>query len=156
MQQSPLVLAAGRVAHLDLDDAVALGERQSSDEDRSRDDVVPARADPDRDGQRQAARDRQARILHEHPDTQLVILHACSFLPFVSNRVARARTSAAAMSTVSIAVSSARDQPAVTPQAVPMRFLEIAEHVLGLSGRRQRIAAAPSPTAGSPSSASLR
>ena len=74
MQQSPLVAAAGEVPHLDLDDAIAVGERNRGTKEVARQ-VVPASADPDRDGERQSARDRQARILQEHPQAQFVVLH---------------------------------------------------------------------------------
>ena len=104
MQQSAFVLPAADVAHLDLDDAVALRERQGRTKQIARE-IVPARSDPDRDGERQTTRDRQARILHEHPDTQLVVLQHAASPVRLEIVLTRARTSAAAMSTVSIAVS---------------------------------------------------
>ena len=39
--------------------------------------VVPARADPDRNGEREPARQRQPRIFPEHPAAELVILQHC-------------------------------------------------------------------------------
>ena len=65
MQQSPLV-TAGDVPHFDLDDAIAAGERNRGTKEVARQ-VVPAGSDPDRDGERQSPRDRQAWILQEHP-----------------------------------------------------------------------------------------
>ena len=74
VQQSPLVAAAGAVPHLDLDDAIAVGEWNRRAKKVARQ-VVPAGADPDRDGERQIPRDRQARILQEHPQAEFVVLH---------------------------------------------------------------------------------
>jgi hypothetical protein len=62
-----------RVLRLDQNDAVAFGERDRRRQDLAPD-VVPARADPDRNGERQAPGNRQARVFEKHPDAELVIL----------------------------------------------------------------------------------
>ena len=74
-----LGLVCQGILRLDQDEAVAFGQR-----DRRRqslpDQVVPARANPDRNGERQSARERQARVLQEHPESELVILQHVSSL----------------------------------------------------------------------------
>ena len=65
------------VLRLDQDDAVAFGQRDRRRQELARQ-VVPACANPDRDGERQPARERQARVLQEHPESELVILQHMS------------------------------------------------------------------------------
>ena len=62
-----------RVLRLDQDDAVAFGQRDRRRQELARQ-VVPACANPDRNGERQPARERQARVFQEHPESELVIL----------------------------------------------------------------------------------
>ena len=66
------------VLRLDHDEAVAFGQRDRRRQELARQ-VVPPCANPDRNGERQSARERQARVFQEHPESELVILqHASS------------------------------------------------------------------------------
>jgi hypothetical protein len=50
-----------------------------------------ARSGPDRNGERQASGNRQARVFEQHPDTELVILqHVPSWRPSMASRVVAA------------------------------------------------------------------
>jgi hypothetical protein len=69
VQQPAFVLAGRGIAHLDLDETVAAGQRQCRPEQVAGH-VVPPRADADRDGQREPAGDRQPRILEQHPSAE--------------------------------------------------------------------------------------
>jgi hypothetical protein len=62
VKHAPLVSATGEIAHLDFDDALAVGERNRGPQDVARQ-VVPAGADADGHRERQPARESQARIL---------------------------------------------------------------------------------------------
>ncbi len=74
-----LGLVGQRILRLDHDKAVAFGERDRWRLDLAHE-VVRARANPDREGERQPASDRQARVLQEHPESELVILQHVSSL----------------------------------------------------------------------------
>jgi hypothetical protein len=72
VQQSPLVANDARIAHFDLDDAVAFRERNCGTEEIAGD-VVPAGAKTDRNRNRQPAGNRQPWILHQHPQAELQV-----------------------------------------------------------------------------------
>jgi hypothetical protein len=65
------------VLRLDQDEAIAFGQRDRRREDLT-DQVVIACAHPDRDGERQSAGERQARVFQEHPNAELVVLQHVS------------------------------------------------------------------------------
>ena len=65
------------IVRLDDDDAIAVGQRDRGPQQFAPQ-VVPARADPDRNGERQPPGNGQTRILQQHPDTELVILQHVS------------------------------------------------------------------------------
>ena len=58
---------------LDQDEPLAFGQRNRRRQEFARQ-VVPARPDADRNGQRQSARERQARVLQQHSQSEPVIL----------------------------------------------------------------------------------
>ena len=72
-----LGLVCQGILRLDHDEAVAFGQRDRRRQDLARQ-VVPACANPDRNGERQPARERQARVFQEHPESELVILQHVS------------------------------------------------------------------------------
>jgi hypothetical protein len=59
------------------DKAIAVGQRDRGPQQFAPQ-VVPARADADRNGERQPAGNGQTRILQRQPDTELVILQRVS------------------------------------------------------------------------------
>ncbi len=65
-----LGLVGQRILRLDQDEAVAFGQRDRRRQDLAQQ-VVPACANPDRNGERQPARERQARVLEEHSAAEL-------------------------------------------------------------------------------------
>jgi hypothetical protein len=73
VEQHPLLeTGSQRITQLDLDDAVAIWEGKPGVEQILRE-VVPACADPDGNGEGEAASHGQAGKLPEHPDSQLHI-----------------------------------------------------------------------------------
>jgi hypothetical protein len=62
VQQSPLLAGRDRVAHLDLDDSIALRKPNRRTQEIARE-VVPACSDADGKGQCKSPRDREAGIL---------------------------------------------------------------------------------------------
>jgi hypothetical protein len=74
-----LKLVRQGILRLDDDDAIAVGQRDRGPHQFGRQ-VVPPRADPDRNGERQAPGNRQAREFEKHPDAELVILQHVSSL----------------------------------------------------------------------------
>jgi hypothetical protein len=72
VQHTAFILNVHRVAHLDLDDAVAVGQRQRRPHEISVE-VVPRRADADGDRQREPAGDREARKAAKHPEPEFEV-----------------------------------------------------------------------------------
>ena len=72
-----LGLVCQGILRLDQDQAIAFGQRDRRRHDLAHQ-VVPASANPDRNGERQAAGERQARVFQEHPEAELVILQHVS------------------------------------------------------------------------------
>ena len=68
-----LGLVGQGIPRLDQDEPVAFGQRDRWRQELARQ-VVPASPNPDRNGERQSARERQARVLQEHPQPEPVIL----------------------------------------------------------------------------------
>jgi hypothetical protein len=134
VKHAPLVSAAGDIAHLDLDDAIAVRERNRRPQQVARQ-VVPAGADADGNGERQPARDGQARILQQHPQPQLVVLqHIDRF--HSSSSGAHANEGRRHVHDFERG-QQPRLGDTVSTQVEPVNLFEIANHIVGLARRRE-------------------
>src|SRR6185503_11153621 len=89
-RDAELELVRQNVARLNRDQTVAFGQRNRRRQELLTQ-VVPPRANRDRNGERQRAGNGQARVLHEHPESELVILQHVSSPESVAQVNRRAR-----------------------------------------------------------------
>ena len=135
MQHSVFPSARHPVARLNFDKTVAARERHPRVEHIAHD-VVPAGPEADGDRQGEAACERQAGELDEHPDAELVVLHHAA--PSIGAQLVDPRPHERRRYIERFECRPhAHRHRAETLCVDSMRFLEIAEHVLGVPARCQ-------------------